>query len=232
LDEWSTGQLIWFGLAVSAAAILVRVAWVMLAMAPRVNSPVMKFDDARLARKTPPVIGWAGPRGVVTLATALALPLTTDAGAPFPHRDLVIFLAFAVILATLVGQGLTLPLLIRRLDFPKDDSAERELALALREMTSSAVRRLDELSLEEWTPKATLASLRTGLAERLARVSEREEDQSPQNDDPVVQRLIMEDILRVQRKTIRDLHDRGEISIQTARKIEGELDAMEARAVR
>jgi CPA1 family monovalent cation:H+ antiporter len=179
----------------------------------------------------PKVIAWAGPRGVVTLATALALPLTTDAGDPFPHRDLIIFLAFAVILATLVGQGLTLPWLIRRLDFPETGSSEVEMGIALRELTLASIQRIDELSVEEWTPKATLSSLRTALTQRLSTMSDDFEDVT-QDDDPATQKRAIGDIFRAGRHAIRAMRDRGEISNETVRLIERDLDAMEARAVR
>ena len=63
-------------------------------------------------------------RGAVSLAAALALPFETDAGAPLPGRDLILFITFALILVTVVGQGLTLPALIRRLGVHEEDGAE------------------------------------------------------------------------------------------------------------
>jgi monovalent cation/hydrogen antiporter len=94
-------------------------------------------------------LSWAGMRGAVSLAAALALPLSTDAGAPFPGRDLILFLTFSVILATLVGQGLTLPLLIRALGLEDDGGEAREDAKARIRAAEAALARLAELEAED-----------------------------------------------------------------------------------
>jgi CPA1 family monovalent cation:H+ antiporter len=117
-------ELVGCGAAVAGAAVAARLVW----MFPGAYVP--RWIDNRLGCRTPypplrqvVVVGWAGMRGAVSLAAALALPLTTADGRPFPGRDLIQFFTFAVILATLVGQGLTLPLLIRtlRAEAPADD---------------------------------------------------------------------------------------------------------------
>ncbi len=86
----------------------------------------MRERDPSPSPRAVTVIAWTGMRGVISLAAALALPLTTSAGAPFPERDLILFLTFSVILATLVVQGLSLPTLIRGLGLEDDGSRERE----------------------------------------------------------------------------------------------------------
>jgi len=120
------GSLLWRGAMVSATAIAVRLVWVPIAVCvPRLLSPSLRARDP-----IPPwshifLVAWTGMRGIVSLAAALALPLTTAAGAPLPFREEIILLTFAVILSTLVLQGLTLTPLIRRLDFGDDDGLER-----------------------------------------------------------------------------------------------------------
>ena len=106
------------------------------------------------------VSAWAGMRGAVSLAAALALPLETDAGAPLPGRELILFITFAVILVTVVGQGLSLPYLIRRLGVT-EDGAEEEAEEAQARWTASraALDRLDELAVEEWTLDDTIERL-------------------------------------------------------------------------
>ena len=102
------------------------------------------------------VMGWAGMRGAVSLAAALALPLETDAGAPFPERDLVIFLAYCVVLFTVVVQGLTLPALIRRLGVVDDGAEEEAEEHAARiAAAEAALEALDGLAEEEWTREDT-----------------------------------------------------------------------------
>ncbi len=118
------------------------------------------------------VVWWAGMRGVASVALALAIPRETDAGAPFPMRDTVIFLAFAVIMTTLVCQGLTLPRLVRRLGVRADADAERELerALALR-AARAARRRLRELEAAEELPEEVSERLMRSAYDLGARIS-------------------------------------------------------------
>ena len=114
LDGTSGWTLLGYGAAIGATVIVVRLLWVFPATyLPRVLSRRIRERDPSPPWQAPALIGWAGMRGAVSLAAALALPFTTDAGTPFPGRDLVIFLAFCVILVTLVGQGLSLPFAIR-----------------------------------------------------------------------------------------------------------------------
>ena len=98
------------GAVVSAAVIVTRLVWIYpVTYLPRFLFAAIRERDPYPPWQEPTLLGWTGMRGAVSLAAALALPLTTDAGAPFPHRDLIIYLAFSVILATLVLQGLSLP---------------------------------------------------------------------------------------------------------------------------
>ena len=101
------------------------------------------------------VVAWAGMRGAVSLAAALAIPLETDTGAPFPGRELIIFLAFCVILVTLVGQGMTLPTLIRALGIEDDGGDAREEAKARKRAAMAALARLEELTGEDWVQEDT-----------------------------------------------------------------------------
>src|SRR3712207_2670938 len=99
------------------------------------------------------VVGWSGLRGSVSLAAALALP------ADFPERDLIVFLTLCVIFATLVLQGLTLPLLIRRLGVEDDGVAAQEARLARRALTDVAIAQLEELRDEDWVRQDTVERL-------------------------------------------------------------------------
>ena len=106
-------------------------------------------------------------RGGVALAAALALPLTLVGGGPFPERDLVIFLTFCVILATLVGQGLSLAPLIRLLHLQEDGTREREHAKAHLAAVHAALARLDELAMEQWVPEEYLTHLRSVYEQKI-----------------------------------------------------------------
>ena len=104
---------------------------------------------------------WAGMRGAVSLAAALALPLHTHAGDPLPGRELIQFITFALILVTVVGQGLTLPWLIRRLGVIEDGTEEEHEELRARLVIArAALDRVDELEAEDWTRDGTVERVR------------------------------------------------------------------------
>ena len=131
LSSSGAGELVAYAALVGAVAIVVRLLFI-LAVPSR--AALAGLDEAQpLDRRERLLVGWSGMRGAVSLAAALAIPLTTDAGEPFPDRSLVVFLTFGVIFATLVLQGLSLPALIRRLSFgEEDDEAEMERRSASR----------------------------------------------------------------------------------------------------
>ena len=122
-------SLLWDALLVCLAVIIIRIVWVIPAAFSRLLARYLGSREAAPAWRNVLILAWTGMRGGVSLAAALALPLTISGGAPFPERDLVIFLTFCVILATLVGQGLSLGPLIRLLHLQEDGSRERELDL-------------------------------------------------------------------------------------------------------
>jgi monovalent cation/hydrogen antiporter len=135
-----------FGVAVCIAAIVARLAWVYVAVALgrwlRRNDASASAASERatiLSWRAAAVVGWCGMRGIVTLAAALALPTTTTSTAEFPHRDLILFAAFAVVLGTLVVQGLTLRPLMKLFPLVDDRSVEREVRLARVETLRSAL---------------------------------------------------------------------------------------------
>jgi CPA1 family monovalent cation:H+ antiporter len=122
-----TGHL----LLISLAVIVVRIAWVFPAASlPRLLSARLRARDPYPGWRQIATVAWVGMRGGLSLAAALALPLTLTAGAPFPQRDQVIFFTFGVILVTLVGQGLSLGPIIGLLGLQRDGALEREHALA------------------------------------------------------------------------------------------------------
>jgi Na+/H+ antiporter len=123
--EYGAAQLVLYAVLISLAVILVRFLWVFsAAYSPRWENRSLRWPDPLPSPHAATVIAWSGMRGVISLAAALSLPLTVESDAPFPGRDLILFLTFAVILATLVVQGLSLPALIRGLE--DDGTAERE----------------------------------------------------------------------------------------------------------
>jgi monovalent cation/hydrogen antiporter len=177
------------------------------------------------------VAGWSGMRGAVSLAAALALPLTTSAGQAFPQRNLIIFMTFGVILATLVLQGLTLPWLIRRLGLQRDDGEEQEELRGRLRATDAAVARLEELAAQEWTRDDTVERLRGLYQFRRRRLKARGgylDDDGTEDRSLAYQRLVRE-LLEAQRREIVRLRNQGEISNEVMHRIERDLDLEDSR---
>jgi monovalent cation/hydrogen antiporter len=210
LDAWSTGELAGAAAAICTAVVLTRFLFVV---------PFMYLPKRVTRRKSPPrfdwavVLSWSGMRGAVSLAAALAIPLETDTGAPFPDRGLIIFLAFSVVVFTLVVQGLSLPFVIRVLGIEDDDLEAREEAEARLRAAEAALARLEELAEEDWTREDTLERTR-GLyqfrsdrfAQRLDGTEGDVEEQSQQ-----YQRLRRE-LLGAERDAVLELRRQGVIA--------------------
>src|SRR3954453_12485698 len=161
LEGISAATLSGYALAVSAIVIGTRLVWsYTMPYLIRLLDRRPSQRARRVGARPRLVIAWSGMRGAVSLAAALAIPLETDAGTAFPQRDLIIFLTFAVILATLVVQGLTLGPLIRCLGVSDDGLDEKEELRARLVATRAALDRLDVLAAEEWTRNDTIDRMR------------------------------------------------------------------------
>jgi CPA1 family monovalent cation:H+ antiporter len=170
-------------------------------------------------------------RGAVSLAAALALPLTIDSGGPFPDRDLIVFLTFAVILGTLVVQGLTLPGLIRVLDLEDDGLAEKEEAKARIHAAEAALERLEELIDEEWVREDTAERLRGLYGFRRDRFRSRFE---PEGDGELEARSVdyqrlRRELLEAERQAVLDLRRVGRIDDEVMRTVVRDLDLEDLR---
>ncbi|HMD01788.1 MAG TPA: Na+/H+ antiporter, partial [Candidatus Baltobacteraceae bacterium] len=140
LTEYSWQALLWYAFAVNATVLGVRFVWLLLqSRTPEARRMMVTWRHALIA-------AWSGLRGSVSLAAALAIPATIAGGAHLPHRDLVIFLTFSVILVTLVGGGLTLPLVIRRLNIPAGASETEEVRHATDAMYAAAIEKVDDMA--------------------------------------------------------------------------------------
>jgi monovalent cation/hydrogen antiporter len=226
LDGTAVAVLIGQGVLVSAVVVAVRLGWgfsvpYLIRLIDRRPSQVMRRVGARERL----LIGWSGMRGAVSLAAALALPLD------FPMRDLILFLTFSVILATLVVQGLTLPTLIRRLNLEQDDAEEREEVRARLAATHAALDRLDELAGADWTRDDTVERLHALYEFRRRRLKARGgylEDDGAEDRSLAYQRLVRE-LLVAQRQAIVRLRNQGQISNDVMHRIERELDLEDTR---
>jgi monovalent cation/hydrogen antiporter len=211
---------------VAAVVIGVRVGW---GFTVPYLVRVLDRRPAQVARRVGArerlVSSWSGMRGAVSLAAALALPLS------FPQRNLIIFVTFGVILATLVLQGLTLPWLIRRLGVQRDDSEAQEEMRGRLRATDAALARLEELAGEGWTRDDTVERMRGLYQFRRRRLKARAgylADDGAQDRSLAYQRLVRE-LLEAQRREIVRLRNRGEISNEVMHRIERDLDLEDSR---
>jgi CPA1 family monovalent cation:H+ antiporter len=177
------------------------------------------------------VITWSGMRGAITLAAALALPLATDDGSPFPQRNLIIFLAFSVIVVTLVVQGLTLPPLVRALHLPADPRDQEEEALAWVRAAEAGLARLEELHEEPWVDPGVVERLRDTFGLRVAQYSARRDGEKDVKLEKHVRasRRLRRELLDAERDALVELRRAGEISDAVERRVRRELDYEDAR---
>ncbi|MFE5869635.1 Na+/H+ antiporter [Streptomyces roseifaciens] len=239
LDTYGAGAVAWYAVALFLAVVAARFVWVYPAtFLPRALSARIRERETDTTWKSPLVVGWAGMRGVVSLAIAFSIPVATDAGQDFPHRNLVLFLTFTTVIGTLVVQGLTLPPLIRVLRLPGRDSAAETLAeaQAQNEASLAAERRLDELLADERN------ALPSPLADRLRVVMERRRNAvwerlgtvsavTGESADDIYRRLARE-MIGAEREVFVALRDQRRIDDEMLRTLLRRLDLEEAAAYR
>ena len=231
IDAWT---LAGYALATIAAVVGTRFLWVhttpyLVRALDRRPSQV----ERRVGWGPRTVMAWSGMRGAVSLAAALALPLETDAGAPLPERELVIFLAYCVVLFTLVVQGLTLPALIRRLGVIDDGAEEEAEEHAARiAAAEAALAALDGLAAEEWTREDTVERMRRLYSYRRRRFATLRgdlEDEDGIVDRSLAYQRLTHEVIEAQRAAIIQLRNDRLISSEVMRRIERDLDLEETR---
>ena len=233
-DGYSTPQLVGYGVLFSTVVIGVRILF--LQTAPHLIRALDRRPSQvarRVGWRERLVSGWSGMRGGVSLAAALAIPLETDAGAAFPGRDLIIFITFCVILATVVGQGLTLPPLIRALGVRDDGDGEQQEEVRARLVAAkAALEELDRLGEEGWVREDTLERMRGLYRYRKRRFAARAgkiDDEDGIEDRSQAYQRAMRSVLEAQRGAIVDLRNRGEISNDVMHRVEREIDLEDTR---
>ena len=222
----STPKLIGYSALISGAVILCRLVWVpVFTYVPRFLFRSVREHDPYPPWQWPLVLSWAGIRGAVSLAAALALP--TD----FPHRGMIVFLTFSVIVSTLVVQGLTLPALIRRLDISDDGRAELEDAKARIRAAEAALERLEELVEDGDVRPETAERLRGLLNFRRNRFGARFDD----SDDGAIEerslayQRVMRQLLDAERAELVSLRNQGIIDDNVMQRVQRDLDLEAAR---
>jgi monovalent cation/hydrogen antiporter len=234
LSGRSAGEVVGYAAAVCGAVIATRFLWnfivtYLIRALDRRPSQVARRAGWRIRV----VGGWSGMRGAVSLAAALALPLHTDAGAPLPGRELIQFITFALILVTVVGQGLTLPWLIRRLGVVDDRTEEeREEIRARLVIARAALDRIAELEAEDWTRDGTVERTRRLYEFRQRRFKIRAgkiSDEDGLEEGSLLYQRMMHEIYTAQRQALVGLRNSREISGDVMRRVERELDLEESR---
>jgi monovalent cation/hydrogen antiporter len=230
-DGVSSVELVTAAVLTLAIIVVARFVWVYPATyLPRWLSPALAKRDPPPKWQVPFVLGFTGIRGVVSLAAALAIPLTTSIGAPFPERDLILAITFIVIVTTLVGQGLLLPVVIRQLGFDKDIVVERRDEganefLAREGAIHAALKSIDALAHQRKLPAELVENLRHHY-----RVLLRDLDRT--KAEVHASRLADElelEVIAAQRMQIHQALRDGTISDESRRRVERDLDLVETK---
>jgi monovalent cation/hydrogen antiporter len=232
IEGRSLADLALAAVAVNLVVVVVRLVLVFpVGWLPRLSARLRARDPFPGWRRLA-VVGWAGMRGVVTLALALAIPTEVEGGGPFPDRNLVVFLAFSVIVVTLVGEGLTLPWVIRRLRVEADDDgAAGDGRRALARLSEVALAHLDAVDPEaDGVPAELVERLRERYRARLAHLDRARDEDPPEGTRAFVG--LVHDLLGAQREELRRLREEGGVTPEVARRLFHDLDVEEARLER
>jgi monovalent cation/hydrogen antiporter len=214
----SLGALLRAGLVVGAVAIVVRLIWVPIAgYLPFVLSARVRRTEERPAPKGVALVAWTSMRGIVSLATALALPRALATGAPFPYRREIIVITMCVIVLTLVVQGLTLAPLIRRFGFEPEKAHHVEARVARLEAARRGAEALEDLSREPWADTRDVEWLRNELRDRVRLLEHH-------SGEPEARRRLRAEMLRAERRMLVRLRNEGAISDEVLLNLEQELD--------
>ncbi len=224
LSVYSRGRLLLIAVAISAVVVVVRIAWL---FGQRAIFPYRMTADPADEWKQRLVTAWAGFRGGISLAAALAIPATVASGADFPRRQLTIFVTFGVIFITLVGQGLTLPLLISRLRLERPDAPDLQARRAIAHISGVALAHLRAIEVRRDVGRDSIDALRRHYQNRKRRFSVRNAGR-PASSEPLhgYDRAARE-IVGVQRAELIAMYRRGRIDGATMSHIEGMLDLEE-----
>jgi CPA1 family monovalent cation:H+ antiporter len=212
-------------LAVAGTLILTRILWVFPLCAVR-----QRRAGARpVSWRVPAVVSWAGTRGVVPLAAALSIPLAADSGALLPQRDLMLVLATAVIVISLILQGLTLGPLVRLAGITKADVAQHEETVARLRLAEAAIARLDELATDGSVPDEVIDRVRVGLEARIGSARARVDGATAGEAEGLPDRELQHELNGAENAELARLYDDGTIGQATRQRLQHALDLEAAR---
>lgn len=238
LGNYSLWEALKYGLLISAVTIAIRILWMYPATyLPRVFSKRIRSNEENPGWKGVFVVSWAGMRGVVSLASALAIPVTLSGGQVFPQRNLILFITFVVILVTLVFQGLTLPIILRWMKIKEADSAipdeKQETGVKLR-LLQAALTRLNDLYTKETAENELVDNLKKQLESDSLLTTQKldslECDEVDKSEVAVFNR-ILHDIISAQRKELFLLRKEKIFDEEILRHQEAQLNLDEAKII-
>jgi CPA1 family monovalent cation:H+ antiporter len=219
---------------VCGVVIVTRFVWVFPSTyIPRWLVPSITRYDPTPPWQHPILLGFTGIRGIVSLAAALAIPFTIADGSPFPHRDLILILTFAVIFVTLVGEGLTLPLVVRALGLANAGRREREAEaheeFKVRKLAiEAAIERLDALTESRKLPEPVVGPIRAHLHTRLRDVENRKDGNDHHRKLAELGDELELLLIEAERDLVNTLYRTDELKDEGRRRIERELDLRNA----
>jgi len=221
-------------IAVAGAIVVVLIAVRMLWMFTvpglvRVASSAVGSESLVQSPRERVLIGASGMRGAISVAAALSIPLEAEGGGAFPERDLVILVAFCVVVATLVLQGVSLPGLAHLLGLTEPRSDPEGEARTRAEVARAALSRLDEIALEEDLEEETEGRIRAVYESRLDRLRHRAEHGDHHEGGPAVYERVRRELITAERSAVHRMHEAGEISHEETRSLERDLDLEESR---
>ena len=236
LGGYSMEEAIRYALLISAMVIVIRIVLVYLtSFIPRWFSPRVREQERSPGLKLPFIIGWAGMRGVVSLASALAIPLALDNGEAFPQRNLILFITFVVILVTLVFQGLTLPIFLRLLKVKEIDDVvpvEEQTENIRLQLAKSAVAHLDKKYQEEMAAHETIARIKEQFV-RSIQATELALNEGDKKEEVAsvrrLQRKISLELMALRRSELHRIGEEKRYDDEVIRNLEHSLDLEEAR---
>ena len=232
LGDVGLGKAIGYGLAISLVLIISRLLCTFGAsLFTRFIGRFITVADRNPGWRGPIIFGWAGMRGVVSLAAALSIPLLTDAGQAFPHRNLILFITFTVILVTLVLQGLTLPWVIRKVNL-KDNSQtipqQTQEIIIQKKMAHYTLQYLEDKYGEQWPLNEHLNNLQARLKIDLNILNqELEKTADINNSSREFFHSIYLELLEHQRKVLREMNRKAEFDEDLIRKYLSLIDMEE-----
>jgi CPA1 family monovalent cation:H+ antiporter len=221
----SAGRWPLAALAVTGTLIATRVAWVF----PVWAAYQWRRGKRRPSWPVPAVVSWAGTRGVVPLAAALSIPLTTASGAVLPQRDLVLVLAAAAIVISLIVQGFTLEPLARLAGFGSAAGPAHEETIARLRLAEAGLARLDELAEAGAAPDEVIDRLRTGLQARIGTTRARLDEKPDAAGTALTERELRGDLIAAENAELSRLYGAGTIGAATRRRLQRSLDLEIAR---